>query len=185
MQTLAETVSGAERQVERPASQMAQDLRFLVFKLGDDEFALPIDAVDEVARVPNRSPACRRRRIPRGGHQSAWRGAAGRRSTAPVRHADTGTTTPDGGWSWCAPTASRRPDRRQRHRGAALPGRRDRARAGSHRRGVGLVIGVINLEEAGRMMLLLDPSELLSRAERGLLDTSARLPAQGARRPRS
>jgi len=35
---------------------------------------------------------------------------------------------------------------------------------------VRLVQGVINLEEAGRMVLLLDPAELLTRAERGLLD---------------
>ena len=34
-----------------------------------------------------------------------------------------------------------------------------------------LVRSVINLESAGRIVLLLDPSELLSRAERGLLDT--------------
>jgi purine-binding chemotaxis protein CheW len=33
-----------------------------------------------------------------------------------------------------------------------------------------LVNGVINLERAGRIILLLDPAELLSRAERGLLD---------------
>ena len=30
----------------------SNDLNFLVFRLGDDEFALPIDTVDEVARVP-------------------------------------------------------------------------------------------------------------------------------------
>ena len=29
---------------------------------------------------------------------------------------------------------------------------------------------MINLEEAGRIVLLLDPAELLTRAERGLLD---------------
>ena len=31
--------------------------------------------------------------------------------------------------------------------------------------------GVINLEESGRIVLLLDPTELLTRAEQGLLDT--------------
>ena len=35
---------------------------------------------------------------------------------------------------------------------------------------VRLVHGVINLEQAGRIVLLLDPAELLTRAERGLLD---------------
>jgi purine-binding chemotaxis protein CheW len=33
-----------------------------------------------------------------------------------------------------------------------------------------LVEGVINLAAAGRMVLLLDPAELLTRTERGLLD---------------
>jgi purine-binding chemotaxis protein CheW len=33
-----------------------------------------------------------------------------------------------------------------------------------------LVNGVINLERAGRIVLVLDPAELLSRAERSLLD---------------
>jgi purine-binding chemotaxis protein CheW len=35
---------------------------------------------------------------------------------------------------------------------------------------VRLVNGVVNLEKAGRIVLLLDPAELLTRAERGLLD---------------
>jgi purine-binding chemotaxis protein CheW len=34
-----------------------------------------------------------------------------------------------------------------------------------------LVHGVVNLQRAGRIVLLLDPAELLTRAERGLLDT--------------
>jgi purine-binding chemotaxis protein CheW len=33
-----------------------------------------------------------------------------------------------------------------------------------------LVRGVINLQQSGRIVLLLDPLELLTRAERGLLD---------------
>jgi len=35
--------------------------------------------------------------------------------------------------------------------------------------------GVINLEDAGRMVLLLDPSQLLSRTEQGLLDALGRV----------
>jgi len=34
-----------------------------------------------------------------------------------------------------------------------------------------LVHGVINLEQSGRIIMLLDPAELLTRAERGLLDS--------------
>lgn len=37
-----------------------------------------------------------------------------------------------------------------------------------------LVQGVINLERSGRIILLLNPSELLTRAERGLLDKFSR-----------
>ena len=33
-----------------------------------------------------------------------------------------------------------------------------------------LVNGVVNIEAAGRILLILDPAELLTRAERGLLD---------------
>ena len=36
---------------------------------------------------------------------------------------------------------------------------------------VRLVHGTLNLEKAGRIVLMLDPAELLTRAERGLLDT--------------
>jgi purine-binding chemotaxis protein CheW len=50
---------------------------------------------------------------------------------------------------------------------------------------VGLVRSVINLEQEGRMLLLLDPSELLSRAERGLLDAfSKEAHDKEPRRPR-
>jgi len=38
---------------------------------------------------------------------------------------------------------------------------------------ISLVAGVLNLQASGRMILLLDPAELLSRAERGLLDNFA------------
>jgi purine-binding chemotaxis protein CheW len=49
----------------------------------------------------------------------------------------------------------------------------------------GLVRSVINLEQAGRMLLLLDPSELLSRAERGLLDSFRKeTSAKESRQPR-
>ena len=34
-----------------------------------------------------------------------------------------------------------------------------------------LISGVLNLGESGRIVLLLDPAELLTRAEQGLLDT--------------
>ena len=44
--------STGEGDREAPASQR-EERQFLVFRLGDDEFGLPIEAVDEVARVPD------------------------------------------------------------------------------------------------------------------------------------
>jgi purine-binding chemotaxis protein CheW len=43
-----------------------------------------------------------------------------------------------------------------------------------------LVQGVLNLEAAGRIVLLLDPAELLTRTERGLLDAFAAASEQAA-----
>jgi purine-binding chemotaxis protein CheW len=43
-----------------------------------------------------------------------------------------------------------------------------------------LVQGVINLDEAGRIVLLLDPAELLTRTERSLLDAFKRKAKQAA-----
>ena len=52
----------------------------------------------------------------------------------------------------------------------AAPPTRSSRRPNLTNEAVRLVHGVINLEEAGRIVLLLDPAELLTRAERGLLD---------------
>ena len=44
--------STGESDGEAPGGQR-EERQFLVFRLGDDEFGLPIEAVDEVARVPD------------------------------------------------------------------------------------------------------------------------------------
>src|SRR5277367_1057727 len=53
MQRLADTDHVMNPRTTEMDVKRDRDLRFLVFKLHDNEFALPIDAVDEVARVPD------------------------------------------------------------------------------------------------------------------------------------
>lgn len=148
--------------------------RFLVFRLGEDEFALPIEAVIEVARVPEvitrvpKTPAFLEGVM-------SFRGEVlpvvdqRRRFDMEVRSGD----------------LSRRiiMVRSERHRAAlivdsvseVLSHPRDAIDESPDLTGdqTRLVLGVINLDEVGRMVMVLDPAELLSRAERGLLDAFA------------
>jgi len=148
------------------------ELRFVVFRLDDNEFALPIDAVDEVARVPDQIT-----RLPK--TPKFLEGVVNLRGEVlPVidqrRRFEMPPTTVNG------------------HRRLVVV-RTDRHRAGLivdsvtevlrcapdlikpapdlTGEALGLVNSVINLEASGRIVLLLDPSELLTRAERGLLDS--------------
>jgi purine-binding chemotaxis protein CheW len=164
---------------QRPKSQAASveaggraELIFLVFKLGDAEFGLPIEAVVEVAQLPSQIT-----KLPKA--PKFLEGVVNLRGDVlPVV------------------------DQRRRFDMPALEnaeGRRlviiktDRHRAGlivdsvsdvlrTHPENVDpppdlteattrLIRGVINLEAAQRMVLLLDPTELLTRTEQGLLDS--------------
>ena len=154
-----------------PAPQGAgEEAAFLVFQLGDDEFALPIAVVDEVARVPDKIT-----RLPR--TPAFLEGVVNLRGDVlPVVDQRRRFDMPPAG----------NPDgrrlivvRTERHRaGLIVDGVSEVLRntgavepapdlAGQPTR---LVQGVVNLERAGRMVMLLDPAELLSRTERGLLD---------------
>ena len=147
------------------------ELIFLVFKLGDDEFGLPIEAVVEVAQLPSQIT-----KVPKA--PKFLEGVVNLRGDVlPVV------------------------DQRRRFDMPALAnaeGRRlviiktDRHRAGlivdsvsdvlrTHPEHVDrppdltddmtrLIRGVVNLQASGRMVLLLDPTEVLTRAEQGLLD---------------
>jgi purine-binding chemotaxis protein CheW len=153
----------------------AQDLRFLIFRLGDDEFALPIDAVDEVARVPEQIT-----RLPK--TPKFLEGVVNLRGEVlPVV---------DQRRRFDMPARDASADRRlvvvrtERHRaGLIVDSVSEVLRCGSQALkpapdltgdALALVRSVINLESAGRIILLLDPLELLSRAERGLLDGFAK-----------
>jgi purine-binding chemotaxis protein CheW len=150
-----------------------EELIFLVFRLGDDEFGLPIDAVVEVAQVPSQIT-----RIPK--TPKFLEGVVNLRGEVlPVvdqrRRFDMPKLEND---------AARRLVivKGERHRaGIIVDSVSDVLR--TYRENVApppeltdektarLVHGVINLEKANRIVLLLDPTELLTRAEQGLLDT--------------
>jgi purine-binding chemotaxis protein CheW len=160
----------------------AADSQFLVFRLGDEEFGLPIAAVDEVARAPEQIT-----RVPK--TPKFLEGVINLRGQVlPVV------------------------DQRRRFDLPRFDGDKARqrlvvVRSGRHRAGLivdsvsevlrtpteaiepapdltgeaaRLVQGVVNIGDGARLVLLLDPAELLSRTERGLLDA---LEAKGARAP--
>lgn len=153
---------------------LVEEVQFLVFRLGEDEYGLPIDAIDEVTRLPEKIT-----RVPK--TPKFLEGVVNLRGEVlPVI------------------------DQRRRFDLPAIEdGTRRRivvVRTKQHRAGVivdsvtdiltsssdaidpapdltgeatRLVSGILNLEAAGRIVLLLDPAELLTRAERGLLDSFA------------
>jgi len=153
----------------------AKEESFLIFRLGDDEYGLPIAVVDEVMQV-----CAKITRVPK--TPKFLEGVINLRGEVlPVidqrRRFDMPALT-DG--------ARRRiiVVRTARHRaGIIVDGVSEILRSptdavepapdltGETTR---LVSGIINLEAAGRIILVLDPSELLTRAELGLLDAFAK-----------
>lgn len=156
---------------EMTGTAAAQELRFLVFRLDDSEFALPIDAVDEVARVTQQIT-----RLPK--TPKFLKGVVNLRGEVlPVvdqrRRFDMPPTD--------AGTARRLiVVRTEQHRaGLIVDSVSEVLRCSSGAiapapdltgDALGLVHSVLNLDASGRIVLLLDPSELLTRTERGLLD---------------
>lgn len=165
-----------------PRVEVAQgELTFLVFRLGPDEFALPIEAVDEVGQVPAQVT-----RLPK--TPKFLEGVINLRGDVlPVVDQRRRFDMPDR-------DAAERPRlvvvRSERHRaGIIVDSVSDVLRVA---RGAlepapdltdeiaRLVRGVINLEKAGRIVLVLDPVELLTPAERRLLDTFQKTVQAGA-----
>jgi purine-binding chemotaxis protein CheW len=162
----------AKTDEESRGNTNANELRFLVFRLDNSEFALPIVAVEEVARVPDQIT-----RLPK--TPKFLEGVVNfRGEVLPVvdqrRRFEMPATTA---------SAARRlvVVRTEQHRAGlivdsvseVLRCSPDRIKPSPDLTGdaLGIVHSVINLEETGRMVLLLDPSELLTRTERGLLDS--------------
>jgi purine-binding chemotaxis protein CheW len=172
MQRLSAQRGGNEEDAAPAAKGPGGDLTFLVFRLGADEFALPIDAVDEVAQVPAQIT-----RVPK--TPKFLEGVVNLRGTVlPVV---------DQRRRFEMPKAEHAEGRRlivvrtERHRaGLIVDSVSDVLRVAPAVIGEApaltdeiakLVRGVINLEAAGRIVLVLDPRELLTRSEQGLLDT--------------
>jgi purine-binding chemotaxis protein CheW len=147
-------------------------LIFLVFRLGDAEFGLPIDTIVEVAQVPAQIT-----RLPK--TPKFLEGVVNLRGDVlPVV---------DQRRRFDMPKLDRLEGRRlvvirtERHRaGLIVDSVSDVLR--THADDIEpppdltdattrLVRGVVNLEEANRMVLLLDPTEVLTQAEQGLLDS--------------
>lgn len=163
-----------QSQVGHAAPQQAgahQDLTFLVFRLGADEFGLRADAVVEVARVPDQIT-----RLPK--TPKFLEGVVNLRGEVlPVIDQRRRFDMPP-----LENTDGRRliVIRTERHRaGVIVDSVSDVLRSSVEAVEPApqltedisrLVHGVINLAAAGRMVLLLDPMELLTRAERVLLD---------------
>jgi purine-binding chemotaxis protein CheW len=154
-----------------PAAASGGERQFVVFRLGDDEFGLPIEAVNEVARVPDQVT-----RLPKA--PKFLEGVVNLRGEVlPVV---------DQRRRFDMPVLEQKGARRlvvvrtERHRaGLIVDSVSEVLRCVAAdiepapdltNESIRLVSGVINLEKAGRMVLLLDPAELLTRAERGLLD---------------
>lgn len=163
-------------QPESPTAPVEQageaNLHFLVFRLGGDEFALPIEMVDEVAQVPE--PITRVPKTPK-----FLEGVVNLRGEVlPVIDQRKRFDMPRSE----QPATTRRliVVRTQKHRaGLIIDAISDVIRvlpaavepAPELTDGIArLVRGVINLEQSGRIVLVLDPLELLTQAERGRLD---------------
>jgi len=170
MQRLSAGISTATAQ-PGAADAAGEERQFVVFRLGDDDFGLPIEAVEEVALVPQQIS-----RLPK--TPKFLEGVVNLRGDVlPVV---------DQRRRFDMPPPSDRATQRlmvvrsERHRaGLIVDSVSDVLRCPANaiapapnltNEKTRLVHGVINLEKSGRIILLLDPAELLTRAERGLLD---------------
>lgn len=165
---IAEGPAASSDEVQDVDVALAQ---FLAFRLGEDEFALPVECVIEVARVPAQIT-----RVPKTPAflegVASFRGEVlpvidqRRRFDMPVREGDETRRV------IVVSSAQRRAalivdavTEVLSHAVDAVDPAPDVA--GRQTR---LVAGVINLESADRMVMVLDPDELLTRAEQSLLD---------------
>ena len=150
-------------------------MQLVVFGLGGEEFGLPIEAVEEVAAVPEQVS-----RLPK--TPKFLEGVVNLRGEVLAvidQRKRFGLPAADG-------SATRRllVVRTGQHKAGlivdsvaeVLRSSPDAVQPAPELAGESakLVAGVINLEETGRMILMLDPAELLTRAERGLMNAFAK-----------
>lgn len=174
MQRLGAANSAAPARADESQQATGEERQFVVFRLGDDEFALPIEAVNEVARVPGQIT-----RVPK--TPKFLEGVINLRGEVlPVVDQRRRFDLPP-----LADDRSRRllVVRTEQHRaGLIVDSVSEVMRCFANDiepapsltgEKVRLVQGVVNLDGVGRIVLVLDPAELLTRAERGLLDALA------------
>jgi len=171
MRRVSEETKSAQSRAAPLEPTARADRQFLVFSLADGEFALPIDCVDEVREVPPQIT-----RLPK--TPKFLEGVVNLRGDVlPVVDQRRRFEMPPR-----SPTDRRRlvVVRTERHRaGLIVDDVSDVLRVPAHavesppdlNDEIGrLVRGVLNLEASRRIVLVLDPAELLTRAERGRLD---------------
>jgi purine-binding chemotaxis protein CheW len=165
-----ETARGAE-EAAPAAGETGTPVQFVVFRLGAEEFALPIAAVDEVVRLPGQIA-----RLPKA--PKFLEGVVNLRGEVlPVVDQRRRFGMPE-----CAAPAGRRlvVVRTARHRAGLIVDSVSQALRTTLEEmapapalsgeSQALVQGVINLEQQDRIIMALDPAELLTRAEQALLD---------------
>ena len=171
MQRLGTATSAKPTAAEEKEAPRGEERQFVVFRLGDEEFGLPIEAVNEVARVPEQIT-----RLPK--TPKFLEGVVNLRGEVlPVVDQRRRFDLPALG---DGQTRRLLVVRTERHRaGLIVDSVSQVLRCNAQdiepspsltNETVRLVQGVVNLEKDGRIVLLLDPAELLTRAERGLLD---------------
>jgi purine-binding chemotaxis protein CheW len=172
MQRLVGAADGGKAPTMDDGASEAGESQYLVFRLGEEEFGLPISAIDEVAPAPDQIT-----RVPK--TPKFLEGVINLRGEVlPVVDQRRRFDLP----AFAGDRQRRRlvVVRSERHRAGlivdsvseVLRTRADAIEPAPDLTGeeVRLVQGVVNFGDARRLVLLLDPTELLSRAERGLLD---------------
>lgn len=164
------TADAAQAQADAGAATDAPR-QYVVFRLGADEYGLPIDCVDEVARAPQtvarvpKAPKFLEGVINLRGEVLPVVDQRRRFDMPPAEDLEARrlivlrTDRRRAGLIVDAVSEVLRCDARHVEPAPDLTGEANR-----------LVEGVLNLEAAGRLIMILDPAELLTRAERGLLD---------------
>ncbi|MEO8465273.1 MAG: chemotaxis protein CheW [Gammaproteobacteria bacterium] len=171
MRRLTENRQSENAPGEHSDSLRSSELQFLVFRLGDDEFALPIEAVDEVGEMPAKIT-----KLPK--TPKFLEGVVNLRGDVlPVIDQRRRFDMPALGESERRRLVVVRTE--QHRAGLIVDSVSDVLRVAANSvepppdltdQIARLVRGVINLEQSRRMVLVLDPSELLTPAERGRLD---------------
>lgn len=168
---MARLVGAGDLEPSQAVEGVSEQRQYVVFRLGPDEFGLPVEAVDEVARAPATIT-----RVPK--TPAFLEGVMNLRGEVlPVVDQRRRFDMPPADDLDARRLIVLRTDRHKA--GVIVDGvtevlRCDTAAieeapdlAGDANR---LVNGVVNLEGTERLVMLLDPAELLTRAERGLLD---------------